>query len=703
MEKLPMAMERSGKRYSIANGQFSTAHCQSSLPNFRMSAARPKASRSLVRFRRPLLAALVLVLAPLPGPGKDLTTESRLPFLHNIPLHDAQGRVISPPALLSDDGKPQDPKANPYSTAQTCGKCHEYEVISQGWHFNAALGNVPAGRPGEPWILTDQATHTQIPLSYRGWAGTFQPGQLGLGNFDFVTNFAHHLPGGGMGEPEKIDATDPKMGRMQITGTLEIDCLICHQSTSRYDHEGRSTAIKGQDFRWAPSVAAGLGTFASFRSAASIADQWHPGRPAPTTLPAIKYDRSKFDADNNVLFQVARRAPAANCYYCHTSETDLGDARWHGDTDIHLRAGLTCVDCHRNGLDHMIVRGYEGEAQDRSLSDAAVDLRARMLRRDEAAASEEEARRLARRQLQSELGLIETLSCRGCHESGRFGSPALVHKGLPPIHLQKLSCTACHSGPFPTSNPAVVHTSLAHKLGLPAPARGSNTAPIIVEPVFLYGAGGKIEPYKMVWPSYWARWKEGQISPMLPAEAARSGTFPKQDSDDVPRDPYNTKPLTDTQIQQTLASFPDDPGKGQAVFIAAGKLYRLDHGKLASEENAAAKPYAWALAHDVRPAAQALGARGCAECHSSDSPMYFATIAARGPVEPTNGLRKGMWELRGDDKKMASFFAYTFTFRPLLKCIVFGSAFIVLAVLAHYGLRGVGALTAATPAKKSLP
>ena len=91
--------------------------------------------------RRPTLAGLVLALAAFSASAKDLVTESRGPFLHNIQLHDAQDRVISPPAVVSDDGKPQDPKGNPYSTAQTCGKCHDYEAISQGWHFNAALDN----------------------------------------------------------------------------------------------------------------------------------------------------------------------------------------------------------------------------------------------------------------------------------------------------------------------------------------------------------------------------------------------------------------------------------------------------------------------------------------------------------------------------------------------------------------------------------
>ena len=594
---------------------------------------------------------------------------------------------------MNDDGKAQEPKANPYSTAQTCGKCHDYDTISEGWHFNADAGTAKPGRPGEPWILTDPATHTQIPLSYRGWAGTFKPSDIGLSDFEFLTNFARHFPGGGVGEPDKIKSTDPQMGRLLITGKMEIDCLICHQTTGRYDHEARYHALNAQNFRWTPAIAAGLGVFSSFKSAGSIADSWRPGRPAPSTLPVIKYDRARFDTENNVVFQVSRRPPVNNCYYCHTSESNLGGARWHSDADVHIKAGLLCVDCHRNGLDHAIVRGYEGEIHDRVVSDSMISLRARLLLRDDPALNEDNAGKLARQQLQSEAGMIETLTCRGCHLSGRLGAPRLVHKGLPPIHLERLSCTACHSGPVPASEPQVVHTSLAHKLGLPAPERGKNTAPVILEPVFLRGADGKIAPYKMVWPSYWARLNGTNLTPMRPDEAAKTVTLPQPSSDEAARDPYHAKPLTDRQIQQALESFPSEPSKGEPVFIAAGKMYRVEKGALSSAESPAAKPYAWALAHDVRPAAQGLGARGCADCHASDAPIYFATVAARGPVEARRGLSREMWEMRGDDKAAASFFAFTFHFRPLLKCVVFAAALVVLGVLLHYGLRGLGAIT----------
>jgi cytochrome c5 len=619
---------------------------------------------------------LALLAGVIGARAEALKTGSRGPFLHDIPLHDANGNLVSPQQAAN---------GAPFSIEETCGKCHDYATISQGWHFNSAAGIVKPGRPGEPWILTDPATHTQIPLSYRGWAGTFKPAELGLSDYEFLTNFARHLPGGGIGDPDTIDPNDPKMAPMLASGNLEIDCLICHQSTGSYDHEDRFIALQGQHFRSAPTVASELGTLAATNGSGMT--------------PFIKYNRAKFDPDDKVMFQVTRRIPPGNCYYCHTSQSAIGDMRWHSDRDVHLRAGLICVDCHRGGIDHQIVRGYEGEVKDRVVTDSAIDLRAKILQRDDSAISSDAARQLAKTQLDAELGMVDTLTCAGCHASGRLGSPRPIHKGMPPIHFAKLTCTACHSGPLPMAQPEIVQTSMAHALGLLAPVRGTNTAPIIIQPVFLNGPDGKIGPYKMVWPSYWARLKDGKLTPLLPAEAAKSIDLPKQTPEETVRDPYNTKPLTDAEIQHALESLGGN--SGEPVFIAAGKMYRLDKGKLVAEENAAAAPYSWALAHDVRPAREALGAKGCADCHAKDSPAFLGTVLARGPVQPDNGVSKAMWQLRGEDKTWIEAFVFCFRFRIWLKCIGFGAVFVVLVVLVHYGLRGVGAITAAISSKKS--
>jgi len=654
--------------------------------------------------RLAILAGICL-LFPRAVRADELKTESRAPYLHHIPLRDVAGQLIAMPPLLGEDGKLVEARANPYSPAETCGRCHEYAAIGRGWHFNAGTGDVKPGRPGEPWILTDPATHTQIPVSYRGWKGTFKPGDIGMSESDFLNNFAHHLPGGGVGEPAKINVDDPKAGRMQITGTMQIDCLICHQSEGRYNHEAQAVALKGQDFKWAPSIGAGLGVFGSFRTAAALADSWKPGRPVTTNLPPIKYERSRFDVENNVFFEVARQSPNEACYFCHTSETHAGDARYHSDQDIHIRAGMKCVDCHRNGIDHMTVRGYEGEIKDRAITADMIDLRAKLILRDNPSATDETAKQLAGTQLKNELGKIETLSCRGCHLGteksgsalaelgGRLGSPLPVHRGLPPVHLEKLSCTACHSGPLPEAQPEFVHTAMAHKLGLPGQVRGENTAPVIVEPVFLRGEDGKIGPFKMVWPSYWGRMTGGKITPILPEIVAKTGSLPSLSSTNLARDPYNTAPLTTNEIQHTLEALSAVKDAGEAVFIAAGKLYRLEGGKLSSAENEAAKPYSWALAHDVRPARQALGAAGCADCHSLTAPVYFSEVTARGPVAAALATQKAMWEFRGDDIQWASKFAFTFKFRTMLKIISFGSALLSLGVLLSYALAGLGSVT----------
>src|SRR5262249_7522226 len=142
----------------------------------------------------------------------------------------------------------------------------------------------------------------------------------------------------------------------------------------------------------------------------------------------------------------------------------------------------------------------------------------------------------------------------------RLAAPHPVHKGMPPIHFEKLTCTACHAGPFPQDTEQIVHTSLAHNLGIPAPSRGANMAPVIVQPVFLKEATGKIAPHKMVWPSYWARMTNGKPKPMLPEEVTQAAgdKLPTQAGDDVERDPYNTKPMTDAQIQQVLQALSED-------------------------------------------------------------------------------------------------------------------------------------------------
>ena len=131
---------------------------------------------------------------------------------------------------------PDDDPALPFSTKHTCGGCHSYDVIKKGWHFNAVDPNVDPGRPGQPWILVDPITGTQIPVSYRDWAGTFKPGDVGLTSREFTTRFGIHTPGGGAGEMTGEDPED--LMREFVSGKLEINCLACHNGSHGQDQGG---------------------------------------------------------------------------------------------------------------------------------------------------------------------------------------------------------------------------------------------------------------------------------------------------------------------------------------------------------------------------------------------------------------------------------------------------------------------------------
>jgi len=213
-------------------------------------------------------------------------THSRSDYVHWIDLYDTDGRKIDPTA----------PNAKPYSPKKTCGRCHDYDAIACGYHFNAldknvnpvtALDkNVDPGRPGEPWIWTDTRSATQIPMSYRDWKGVHNPEKLGITPWEFVLKFGRHLPGGGPGappEPEPVEEapaepaedppaepadadasdaeqpTDEDPSRWHLSGQLEIDCMFCHSNDDAYDREAWWDQIQEENFAWAPTAALALG------------------------------------------------------------------------------------------------------------------------------------------------------------------------------------------------------------------------------------------------------------------------------------------------------------------------------------------------------------------------------------------------------------------------------------------------------------
>ena len=627
-----------------------------------------------------LLPVLLLVTAfaeesdeSLGGLLGDESDGSRAHPTHLIPLYPEnedgeRGEQVTPEAEL----------VLPFSTKWTCGECHSYDLIKQGWHFNAVDSNVPPGRYGEPWVYFDAKLGIQVPLSYRAWPGTHQPAAFGMTEFRFTQIFGRHMPGGGPGEVTATDVDD--IGRQYVAGKLEINCLTCHNGHYGQDQGGvggYAVQVSRQNFRWAAAASC---EFASVKgSASAMMDTYDPFMPmGDDKEPQVVYREGTFDADGSVLFDIVRETPNQRCYYCHSdvyyAEKDGPTEKWSCDEDIHLTAGLKCVDCHRNGVGHNIIRGYTQESDLSGSSLAAT-------------------------------------TCEGCHlpegsdvpEAGRLGAPVPEHVGLPPVHFERLTCTACHSGPWPGEGAVLTKTSRAHRLGTPNVNKAEAVLPHILSPVFAQEAGtvagsgdtalvqrsGKIAPHKLIWPAYWATLVDGKVTPI---KLDVVETTVKKVFEDLESPGDGSWPqMAEERLAEALKSLGEAVGE-KAAYVAGGTLYHLGDAAEVVEEadHPAGAPYMWPLAHGVRPAAQSLGVRYCTDCHSTKSPFFFGAVGVDSPVASAAGGAKEQVEFQGISRFYAWAFSASFVFRPWFKIFALGSSAILGVVLLLYGLRALG-------------
>ena len=555
----------------------------------------------------------------------------------------------------------------PFSTKKTCGACHNYETISQGWHFCAGDSATPSGRPGQPWIYSDAYSLTQIPLTLRAWPGTFTPQQIGMDIFDYVATFGRHLPGGGIAEDEEAQSLE-KIWRWRVSGTAEINCLACHDAERAHDASQYALNMLRQNFRWAPTAAAGFATVRGM--SADLPDNYDiyagtvPDQPQKLP-PQVTYQAHRFNERSEVFFDLTRHVPVERCYFCHSGHTIHPEPkeRWQHGEDVHVKSGMLCVDCHRHGLDHRMVRGYEGEAL---------------------AAGNPQA---------------EALTCRGCHlgnqddtlppMQGRSGAPKPIHRGIPPLHFDKLSCTTCHSGPWPERQSLFVKTSQAHALGLPKASKSESALPHIITPIYIQQENGIIAPHHLLWPSFWAEFEGDSIKPLSVAmlNTLIAPLVGHEDSLAVGDWPA----VSDSLLLSILEALDSSAVVGgQIAYISGGQVHRLnEQGKLLSTKHAAAVSVAWPFAHDVRPAAQSLGIRGCEDCHSTNAPFYFGNITVDSPLLRAAPLTVSMTKYLNKNKAASWLFSFSFFFRPWLKYLIIFCCIIIFALITLYAFKGL--------------
>jgi hypothetical protein len=657
-----------------------------------------------------LCCVLCLPTSQILAQSRYATSDNWAGYVHWIDLYDADNNRIDPV---------ENPR--PYSPEKTCGRCHDYKTIAHGWHFNGPVGSASAsGRPGTPLIWSDPRTGTHLPLSYRGWHGTTSPESLGLTPWQVSAQLGGYLPGltaaeaptsgsnkeaagavSGTSETQAVsDSSSTSSGsldRSHITGDLALDCMLCHHRPgSGYSPFTWTEQIGEQNFAYAPTAALGLAVVTG--GMRRLKDDFDPkSEDAQEQLPKVDYETSRFRGDGKVFIDVIRNPANESCYFCHTNVTAssvLGE-RWLHDQDVHLRAGMSCSDCHRNGLDHQTVRGFPAE-QHPSGAQAA------------------------------------SLSCVGCHlgnqsdltvQAGRLGAPQPAHRGLPPVHFEKLTCTACHSGTGLDSVVPRQLQSMTHRLGEHVKRTGLELPAIhgdVMLPVDEAGQRvasadqGRYAPHRMLWPSYWAVRQADKIRPLNPDLAAEILRKPlrvrrdfTEELSEVKLSPAQRKEILGdqraarqkteelSQQQQTLireaeatqrkrlvnerilaglAEIESKVTGSQAVLVSGGagfvrsqdnRLVQLD----ATELGAAGDPYAWPTAHAVRPARQALGATGCQECHSDQSDFFFAQLQPVGVVPAHEPASLVVHQLQRPELQRLASWNQLFIGRPYFKVV----------------------------------
>jgi hypothetical protein len=496
--------------------------------------------------------------------------------------------------------------------------------------------------------------------------------------------------------------TDEDPSRWHLSGQLEIDCMFCHSNDDAYSREAWWDQIQEENFAWAPTAALAIGKIDG--EVSGLPDDFDPETADPEgrdQLPTTTYGTLRTDGEGKIFFDVIRKPSNSACYYCHTNRLVGGQVgpEWTHDEDVHVQAGMSCTDCHRNGIEHHTVRGYEGEQHPTGEP-------------------------------------VATLSCRGCHMGdsdggGRLGAPQPRHVGLPALHFEKLSCTACHSGPAPTGNNVRLQTALAHGLGLPEHYHDDDP-PSLVTPVMLQH-DGTLYPHRTMWPTFWGTMKDDKIMPLHPEVAhdalrrtlrvRRGQTFTevvsevKLSADDKievlgeERAKIDEEEWTDEEKAQlaklektraaeawqeklaealeALQEVADETG-ATPVFVSGGNAYRLtEDGSVETFDNEAAQPVSWKLAHNVRPARYSLGIKGCYDCHAAGTPIFEGTVTAAGPAPVEKPVTYAMHELAGYDKTKLDAWNLSFQGRTAFKWFGFAAMGVVGLVLLSYLCVGV--------------
>jgi len=174
---------------------------------------------------------------------------------------------------------------------------------------------------------------------------------------------------------------------------------------------------------------------------------------------------------------------------------------------------------------------------------------------------------------------------------------------------------------------------------------------------------------------------DGKLLPLVPESdvrtvAAKAGT---------------EQTLTEEQVGLVLEALAETSGDIEVVYISGGRMFRrAKDGSLISDDHAAAAPMTWPLAHNVRPAQQSLGWKGCTDCHSAGSDFFFSRLKASGPLLTKKVDKLSAASFMGLGGLFQRAFGLSFIVRPVFKVVLAICALVAGALVFLAGLVALG-------------
>jgi len=583
--------------------------------------------------------------------------------------------LFYPPAIYSQgpshekiilkgfDGSPLSiDSKKPYSPKRTCGGCHDYEQITNGYHFQQ--GRTDGARkivindtfdPKYPWNLSfgkyGKFMAASMDSSQLAKKNNRTPSEIDKSSFFFVQNCGVCHPGGGFGEYDRkgnlyynevtnkfgyeLSGDDPfldgdythyTMGNAGYgapwdrSGPSEADCLICH--LKGYQWKERAATLRGGLFSYGPTVGAGW--------AAMKLSQEESGNSRADEV-TVDYTKKEVADFENLHQQIMRRPPDENCWSCHViSDGKKRGRQWSLETDIHKSKGLDCVTCHPNNKEHNFAKGN-------ALQETVRD------------------------------DLDNTMySCEDCHYKGKDKKAPRYKHSFSPRHMRRLACETCHI-PFQTTpadliydnastGSTIIHDTSKFLSNNPLDPKRSIQG---VDPNIWYPSikefNGRIIPVKSLILIYWGDLDEktNVVKPIFlwKIRELKKPSLKDDNGEELPE--INSL----DEIKAFLKALKEkdkfgNPVANHPVLMKGDFLYHLDKkGAVEKIKHEQAGTFDFSLSHNVMSGPDVLGARGCVDCHSKKSIFFLRKVLVDPYDEKGNPIYVEAWERLGIDKE----------------------------------------------------